>query len=218
MRQFRYLSVVALLLACLSFLVPPARAVVIEAGRIETSGTTATIDLIYFSLTDAGIADIGMSPRCFSCDVITTERSGIALYNADASGGIGTYIAGDPGDAATVFSSITETLPIGDYVLAVSWFELLPGELGPIQLDANVNLAFDYEVGFAGSAGTNATITCKASGNLDNSFTLDVRVTGANCQLPSAVPEPAPLSLAAIGLIGLGLSRRKPPRRCVRPR
>jgi hypothetical protein len=210
MRHSRNLSIVAFVMSLLTFLASPARAVVIEPGRIETSGTTATIDLIYFSTEGPGGAEIGLSPRCFGtlCDVITTERSGIALYNADASGGVGTYIAGDPGDAATAFSSISETLAFGNYVLAVSWYELLSGELGPIQIDTGINLAFDYEIGFSGSAGSNVTITCKASGNLDGTFTLDVRTAGANCKLPTAaVPEPAPMSLMLIGALAL-LRRR----------
>jgi hypothetical protein len=216
MRQEPCLSVVALFLAFLSLFAAPARAVVIEAGRIETSGTAATVDLIYFTLTDPGDSIFAMSPICGSCGVITTERSGIALYQADVTGGIGAFIEGDPGDAATVSSGISrlvtdgDNLPIGNYIIAVSWFELLNGELGPIQIDSGINLAFDYEVGFSGGAATNAIITCKASGNLDGTFSLDVRAAGTNCKLPTAaVPEPAPVSLALAGLLGLGLSRRR---------
>ncbi len=210
MRHICQLSIVALLLGFLSFQPAPAKAVVIEAGRIETSGSTATVDLIYFTLSDPGDSVFAMSPFCGSCDVLTTERSGIVLYRADASGGVGTFVEADSGDAATVSSSISrlvadsDDLPIGDYVLAVSWYELMNAELGPIQVDANVNIAFDYEVGFSGGAATNAIVTCKASGNLDGTFTLDVRVTGANCKLPSAVvPEPAPAAFILMGLMGL---------------
>jgi hypothetical protein len=192
-----------------------AQAVVIEAGVIETNGNVATVDLIYFTLSDVGDSIISMSPFCGSCGVITTERSGIALYSDDGAGGVGSLIEIDSGDAASVASGIDrlvidgDDLAVGNYVLAVSWISLDPGELGATQIDANVDIAFDYEVGFSGSAATNAVITCTIDGNLDGSFTVDRRDSTSNCTPPRTVDEPSTLALLSLSLFGLlGLKRR----------
>lgn len=202
------------LLAALGVAVPlfPAAAVTIEPGFIETSGNKGTVDLIYFRLGDVGATDISVSAFCGACGVLTTEAVGANVYDVNGDGTPGMLIASEPGaagDPSVVFSNLM--LAVGDYVIAVGSFQLDPGELPPFQIDNAITLAFDYEVGFSGSAGTNALITCTIDGKLDGTATVDVRVGGTACALPAAIAEPGVAGLLGVALL-LGipaLSRRR---------
>lgn len=193
----------------------PAAAVIIEAGFIEVSGNSGTVDLTYFDQAAPGTLDLSVVARCGPCDVITDEAVGFNLYAANPDGTPGTLLVSRPGAAGTRTQSLDDfAIAIGSYVIAVGSFELSANDLPPLQFDPNITRGFEYEIAFADDAQNDLTITCEIEGNLDGSVSRTVRQTGATCALPtSAVPEPGVLALFGFSLVG-GLTalrlRKKP--------
>ncbi|MEO0411878.1 MAG: hypothetical protein AAF221_08585 [Pseudomonadota bacterium] len=197
-----------------AFLAAPAHAITQTSGFVETSGVNSTIDLWYFTLDFDLITGVQVDPRA-GVDPLTTENVSVLLYENDGVGGLGSLLAQAGAPAPLPGNARVElALTAGDYVVALSAFDLLPAEVGsPFQSDSTVPLSFEYELTLDQAGGNDARFTCSVAGNLDGSFTRADSTfdQSANCRIPAAQINEAPsLALfAAMGLIGAALIGRR---------
>lgn len=182
----------------------PAHAITLEAGTVETSGTNSTIDLWYFTLDFDLLTGIQVDPISAG-PPLSNENVSLILYQNDGLGSPGLQIAAD-GDALPGNARVQLDLTAGDYVVALSAYDLMPSEVGsPFQSDSTVPLEISYEIVLDQAGGNDSRFTCLIAGNLDGSFTQD----GTNCTVPLVdVAEPASLGLLGIGLMTLMARRR----------
>ena len=184
-----------------AFVPVTAHAVTIVGGTIETAGNAGTVDLVFFRTEAAGTSDIGFVARCGLCDVITDEAVGMNLYEVTAAGAPGALIASLPGMPDENFVGFDDILlAMGNFVVAVGSYELIAGELPPLQLDTNITRSFSYEVSFTGQA--DGGVYCTIEGNLDGS----VGINKSNASELCALPDAAVSAPGTIGLFGLALA------------
>lgn len=192
----------------------PARAITQTSGFVETSGSNSTVDLWYFTLDFDLLTGIQVDPRA-GVDPLSSENVSLILYENDGMGGVGNFIAGDGAAAPLPGNARVElALSAGDYVVALSAFDLLPEEVGSaFQRDSTVSLSFEYELTLDQAGGNDARFTCSIEGNLDGTFTqTDLTFDqSADCRLPAVeISEASSLPLfAAMGLLGAGLIGRR---------
>lgn len=183
----------------------PAHAVFLEADHIDADGSFSSIDLWFFEFSANATAtiqvdDLGGPP-------VAGADPDMIIYLDD--GTFSNVFASDTGVGTN--PSINALFPAGAYIAAVSNFALGVGEFGPSQPDVALAVGgYDYEFNGPEPVGGDIAINCVLSGNLAGGYTK--RVLGRDsCQLPPAntVPEPATFGLFAMGLVGLGIARRR---------
>lgn len=191
---------------------PRAQAVNLQAGTIEASGTTATVDLWFFTINPGGPFTTGVNLTPLG-GPFTTEDMSLLLYT-ESGGLIGAFLgaAGAIGAPRSARIDIP-ALASGDYVAIVSATELTPGEFGPTQSDPNVSITIPYELILDLVGGNESTYTCSIEGTLRGSFDI-TRFTSlppgvsADCLVPSStVPEPTTLAIILAGLMATGIAR-----------
>jgi hypothetical protein len=191
-----------------------ARAVIVEAGTIETNGILTTADRFYFEVQVGGAIEISIVDLT---NPVKIARPSLKIYQDD-----GTLDAADllfSADAAAAGLAAVLNTPIGagSYVALVSEFALAAGVFGPLNPGALNPISYDYEIGFSDAASNDARVTCIAEGRLGGGFTTTERVAGG-CAGVVQVPEPAMLGVfaAALGLLAsLGaFARRRPVIQC----
>lgn len=189
----------------------PAQAILLEAGKVETSGANSAIDLWYFTLDFDFFTRIQVDPLSVG-PPLTTENSSVILYENDGAGGIGTLLASN-GSPAPSNAFVALNLLAGDYVVALSAFDLLSSEVGgAFQTDSTVALDIDYEIVLSDAGGNDSRFTCSIFGNLDGSFTRTDKTfdSSANCAVPAAQVSEAPsIALLGFGVIALACHRRR---------
>ncbi len=108
-------------------------------------------------------------------------------------------------------------LAAGNYIMAVSEYNLLPGNFGPLNPNAVNKVGYQFEFGISAAENRYVTPTCDYSGNLNGTFTLTSGLASCSKQpvlpayQPASVPEPASIALLLAGLLELAaLPKLKP--------
>lgn len=214
MKLQRHLLAAAALLGAAAF-APHANAINQVAGTIETSGTTATVDLWYFTITAGGPFSTGVQVDPIG-GPFTTEDLSVRVYT-ETGGLIGAFLGADGASGGPRGAEVTFImpggLPSGDYIAVVSASDLDPGEFGPTQDAGAARVTTPYELTLDLDGGNNSQYTCKIEGTLAGTFDvtkgLQVSPTAADCQVPTSVPEPGGLALMLGGLVALGAGLRR---------
>jgi hypothetical protein len=193
-------------LAAVSLLPPRAQAIIVDGGTIETDGTNTTVDLFYFTLSQAGsfspgLAELPQSPPPIS-------HPAIKLYSADGPAAGMLVAAANATTAGSV--ALNASLSAGEYIMAVSESPLAAGNFGPLNPDAANKIGYQFEFGIGGGEDEYVSSTCDYAGNLNGTFTLTEGL--ASCPAtpilptyqPNSVPEPDSFVLMIVGLFGLG--------------
>jgi hypothetical protein len=208
----RSMAVAAALGAAISFTTVEAGAVQLTAGVIEQSGTNATVDLWYFTMSAALPVATGVNLTPIN-GPFTFEDMGLLVFT-DVGGTLGALIgqAGVAGDATRSARVDFAALAPGNYIAVVSASDLVPADIAPFQNDPAVSVPIQYELVIDLAGGNDATYTCSIEGNLDGTWTKSP--ASASCVVPSGTPVPAPGSLGLLlagvaGLAGIGAARRR---------
>lgn len=198
-------AAVALALLCAAPL--PAHAINQTSGVIELSGTTATVDLWFFTINAGGPFETGVQLDPISVGPpLTNEDMTLRVY-AVSGGNIGALLGSDGVSGGSASARVeflgALALPSGDYVAVVTASDLAAGQFGPTHNAAIATPNINYELTLDLAGGNNSTYTCSITGNLDGTFTKSP--AGAACVIPaaSAVPAPASLGLLLAGIAGI---------------
>ena len=188
-----------------------ARAVIVDGGFIETDGINTTVDLFEFNLSQSGAFSPGLAELPVNPPPIS--HPAIKLYRADGPSA-GTLVAA--ADATTAGQvSLNAMLAAGNYIMAVSEFNLAAGNFGPLNPAAVNKVGYQYEFGISGGQDAYVSSTCDYTGNLNGTFTLKGGLASCSAQpvlptyQPARVPEPDSMALLVAGLVGLAAAYGK---------
>lgn len=202
----RTIVLMGAILAAISMLPPPAQAIIVDGGTIETDGTNTTVDLFYFTLSQGGSFSPGLAELIQNPPPVS--HPAIKLYSADGPGAGMLVAAANATTAGSV--ALNASLSAGEYIMAVSEYPLAAGNFGPLNPDAANKVGYQYEFGIGGGEDQYVSSTCDYAGNLNGTFTLTVGLTSCPATpilptyQPNSVPEPDSFVLMIVGLFGLG--------------
>jgi hypothetical protein len=174
----------------------PARAVIVEAGAIETNGILTTADRFYFEVQASGPIEITISELT---SPVKIGRPSLRIYQDDGTLDAADLLFSADAPAAGSAATLNTAIALGNYVALVSEFSLAAGVFGPLNPGALNPVAYDYEIGFSDLASNDTRVTCIAHGNLSGGFSTTERVAGG-CAGLVAVPEPAAIGLLVVGM------------------
>ena len=171
--------------AGLLLLASTASASFISTGAIESDGTNATLDHTYFSVNTAGTIEIALS---------STDDPEMNLRFASADGTLGSLIENDDDGGPGLSSFISRFLNVGIYAIINGEFAVSNAEGGFSHFNPE-GPSNPYTLSVSGDT----SLLFVREGNLDGSFT----------QTNVAVPAPVGAALLWLGLLGLGVARRR---------